>query len=80
MSSRRYIAQPAFTIQLFAAVGVQSYGFKFPTLRKAQKAAQLIGRGKKFAWGFATGYRILDSRGVVVAEAQIRRSERCACS
>ena len=63
-----------FTIQLFASTGVHSFGFRFASLRDAEKAAGILARAREFEWGRPSSFRVLDAgTGALVIQGPLRK-------
>jgi len=64
-----------FTIQLFAPTGVHSFGFRFASIRDAEKAAgTTLARAREFEWGRPSSFRVLDAgTGALVIQGPLRK-------
>ncbi len=66
-----------YTIQLYALTGAQDFGFRFPTVKDAIKAAGILAGKRTFEWGAPTAFRIIETRsGIIVVEAAARTQRR----
>ena len=60
-----------FAIQLFAPTSVHSFGFRFVSLRDAEKAAAILARAREFEWGRPSSFRVFDAGTGATSQAPI---------
>ncbi len=66
-----------YTIELYALTGAHSFGFRFPTINDAVTAAAIIGAKRRFEWGVATAFRVVNvCSGAVQVQAELKPKRR----